>query len=141
MQVKSRDFVKRTEEDQQFGAEFAKRLRPFYERALADGQTEKEFARRLGVDRGGLQRYLRTSAMPSFRTIVLAYKEFGIIIPYAGTEAELLVSRRGRLRRKPSELQMDLPLTIEAPNGEIDVVIKRKSPSRIRLRLRALKLG
>ena len=133
--------MKRTEEDQQFGAEFAKRLRPFYERALADGQTEKEFARRLGVDRGGLQRYLRTSAMPSFRTIVLAYKEFGIIIPYAGTEAELLVSRRGRLRRKPSELQMDLPLTIEAPNGEIDVVIKRKSPSRIRLRLRALKLG
>jgi transcriptional regulator with XRE-family HTH domain len=133
--------MKRTDEDQQFGAEFAKRLRPFYERALADGKTEKEFARRLGVDRGGLQRYLRTSAMPSFRTIVLAYREFGIAIPYAGTESVPLVSGRGKRRRKTSELQMDLPLTIEAPQGEISVVIKRKSPQRIRLQLRALKLG
>jgi len=133
--------MKRTDEDQQFGAEFARRLRPFYERALADGQTEKEFARRLGVDRGGLQRYLRTSAMPSFRTIVLAYREFGIVIPYSSTESVPLVSGRGKRRRRTSELQMDLPLTIEAPHGEISVVIKRKSPQRIRLQLRALKFG
>jgi transcriptional regulator with XRE-family HTH domain len=133
--------MKRTDDDQQFGAEFAKRLRPFYERALADGQTEKEFARRLGVDRGGLQRYLRTSAMPGFRTIVLAYREFGIVIPYAGTESIQLVSGKGKRRRKTSELQMNLPLTIEAPHGEINVVIKRKSPQRIRLQLRALKRG
>jgi hypothetical protein len=133
--------MKRTDEDQQFGAEFAKRLRPFYEKALADGKIEKEFARRLGVDRGGLQRYLRTGAMPGFRTIVLAYREFGIAIPYAGTESVPLVSGRGKRRRKTSELQMDLPLTIEAPQGEISVVIKRKSPQRIRLQLRALKRG
>jgi len=132
--------MKRTDEDQQFGAEFVKRLKPFYERAHADGQTEKEFARRLGVDRGGLQRYLRTGAMPSCRTIVLAYREFGIAIPYAGTEPLRLVSGRAK-RRKMSELQMDLPLTIEAPQGEISVVIKRKSPQRIRLQLRALKRG
>ena len=133
--------MKRTDEDQQFGTEFAKRLRPFYERALAAGKTEKEFARRLGVDRGGLQRYLRRSAMPSFRTIVLAYREFGILIPYASTDSARLVSGKGKRRRKSSELQMDLPLTIEAPQGEISVVIKRKSPQRIRLQLRALKLG
>lgn len=133
--------MKRTDEDKQFGAEFAKRLKPFYEKALADGQTEKQFARRLGVDRGGLQRYLRTSAMPSFRTIVLAYREFGIVIPYASTESVQLISGKARRRRKTSEFQMDLPLTIEAPHGEISVVIKRKSPQRIRLQLRALKLG
>lgn len=133
--------MKRTDEDQQFGAEFAKRLRPFYETALADGQTEKEFARRLGVDRGGLQRYLRTSAMPSFRTIVLAYRELGIAIPYADTGSAPLVSGRAKRRRKTTGLQMDLPLTIEAPQGEISVVIKRKSPQRIRLQLRALKRG
>jgi transcriptional regulator with XRE-family HTH domain len=133
--------MKRTEEDQQFGAEFAKRLKPLYEKALADGQTEREFARRLGVDRGGLQRYLRTSAMPGFRTIVLAYREFGIAIPYAGTRSLPLVSGRARRRRRTSELQMDLPLTIEAPQGEINVVIQRQSPQRIRLQLRALKLG
>jgi transcriptional regulator with XRE-family HTH domain len=116
-------------------------LRPFYERALAEGQTEKEFARRLGVDRGGLQRYLRTSAMPSFRTIVLAHWEFGIAIPYAGTESVSLVSGRGKRRRKTSALQMDLPLTIEALQCEIDIVVKKKSPQRIRLQLRAVKLG
>jgi len=133
-------FMKRTDEDRQFGAEFAKQLRPFYEKALTDGQTEKDFARRLGIDRGGLQRYLRSGAMPSFRTIVLAYREFGIVIPYAGTPSAGLVSRRGR-RRKTSELQMDLPLTIEALQGEINVVIKKKSPQRVRLQLRALKVG
>jgi len=133
--------MKRTDEDQQFGAEFAKRLRPFYAKALAEKQTEKEFAKRLGVDRGGLQRYLRTGAMPSFRTIVLAYREFGIAIPYASTESAQLISGRGKRRRKTSELQMNLPLTIEAPQGEINVVIKRQSPQRIRLQLRALKLG
>jgi len=134
-------FMKRTEEDRQFGAEFARRLRPFYEKALADGQTEKEFARRLGVDRGGLQRYLRTGAMPSFRTIVLAHREFGIVIPYANTDSAVLVSGKGKRRRRTSELQMILPLTIEAPQGEINVVIKKKSAQRIRLQLRALKLG
>ena len=133
--------MKRTQDDQQFGAEFAKRLRPFYDKALAEGQTEKEFARRLGVDRGGLQRYLRTNAMPSFRTIVRAYREFGIAIPYAKTESTSLVAGRGKRRLKTSELQMDLPLTIEAPHGEISVVIKKKTAQRIRLQLRAVKFG
>jgi transcriptional regulator with XRE-family HTH domain len=128
-------------EDQQFGAEFAKRLRPFYDRALAEGKTEKEFARRLGVDRGGLQRYLRTGAMPSFRTVVLAYREFGIAIPYNDINSIPLISGKGRGRRKTSELQMYLPLTIEAPQGEISVVIKKKTPQRIRLQLRAQRLG
>jgi transcriptional regulator with XRE-family HTH domain len=128
--------MKRTYDDQQFGAEFAKRLMPFYEKALAGGQTEKDFARLLGVDRGGLQRYLKISAMPSFRTIVLAYREFGIAIPYASTESVPLISRKGKRRWKGSELQIDLPLTIEAPQGEINIIIKRKSPQRIRLQLR-----
>src|SRR5258708_37986552 len=114
--------MKRTDEDQECGAEFAKRLRPFYQKALAEGRTETEFARRLGIDRGGLQRYLRTSAMPSFCTIVRAYREFGIVIPYAGTDSLALISGRGKRRRKASELQMNLPLTIEAPQGEINVV-------------------
>jgi len=133
--------MKRTDEDRQFGVEFAKRLRPLYENALANGQTEKEFARRLGVDRGGLQRYLRENAMPSFGTIVLAYREFGIAIPYAGLDSVTLVSAKGRRQRKTSALQMDLPLTIEAPQGEINVLIKRQSPQRIRLQLRARKVG
>ena len=132
--------MKRTDDDQEFGAEFAKRLRPFYKKALDEGQTEKDFARRLGVDRGGLQRYLRTSAMPSFRTIVLAYREFGIAIPYSSTDSVPLVSGRARRRRRASELQMDLPLTIEAPQGEINVIIKKKSPNRVRLQLRALRI-
>ena len=133
--------MKRTDEDQQFGAEFAKRLRPFYDKALESGVTEKAFARRLGVDRGGLQRYLQKHAMPSHRTIVLAYREFGIAIPYAGIESRTLISSKGRKRGRVSELQMTLPLTIEAPQGEIDVRIKKSSSQRFRLQLQVRKVG
>jgi len=133
--------MKRTDEDHQYGIEFAKRLRPFYSRALSGGQTEKEFAKRLGIDRGGLQRYLKENAMPCFRTIVLAYREFGIIVPYADTDSLTLVSGKAKRRRRISELQMNLPLTIEAPEGEINVVVKRKTPQRVRIQLRAVKLG
>jgi len=133
--------VKRTEEDQQFGMEFAKRLRTFYDQAIADGGTEKAFAQRLGVDRGGLQRYLKKHATPSLRTAVSAFREFGINIPYAGCDTLALVSKKDRKRRRVPELQMDLPLTIEAPQGEIDVVIKRKSAQRYRLQLRVRKTG
>ena len=134
-------FMKRTEEDQQFGHEFAKRLQPLYDEALADGETEKAFARRLGVDRGGLQRYLQKHAMPSHRTVVLAYREFGIAIPYAGIETHALISRKSKRQKGVSELQMDLPLTIEAPHGEIDIVVKKKTAQRFRLQLRVRKLG
>lgn len=77
--------------------------------------------------------------MPSFRTIVLAYREFGIAIPYANAASVAFFSGKAGKRRASSELQMDLPLTIEAPQGEIDVVIKKKSPQRVRLQLRALR--
>ena len=133
--------MKRTAEDQQFGEDFSNALRPFYLQALDSGETEKAFARRLGVDRGGLQRYLRKNAMPSLRTVVMAYREFGIVVPYAGLSTSGLVARHGRRRRRISELQMDLPLTIEAPSGEIDVVIKKKAPQRFRLQLRVRKTG
>jgi len=133
--------MKRTEEDQQFGIEFAQRLKPFYEQALSRGDTEKAFAQRLGVDRGALQRYLRKNAMPSVRTVVLAYREFGITIPYAEVQTQALISRKGRRRKGTSELQMDLPLTIEAPQGEISVVIKKKSAQRYRLQLHVRKTG
>jgi transcriptional regulator with XRE-family HTH domain len=133
--------VKRTEEDQQFGMEFAKRLQTFYDRAIAEGGTEKAFARRLGVDRGGLQRYLKKHATPSLRTAVLAFREFGICIPHSGVDTLPLVSKKGGKRRRLSELQMDLPLTIEAPQGEIDVVIKKKSAQRYRLQLHVRKTG
>ncbi len=131
--------MKRTPEDQQFGEEFARQLQPHYDRALAAGETEKVFARRLGVDRGGLQRYLKKHATPGLRTIVCAYREFGIVIPYADTGTAPLVSRKGRRRRYSSDLQMTLPLTIEAPEGEIDVVIKKKSAQSYRLQLRIRK--
>jgi transcriptional regulator with XRE-family HTH domain len=131
--------MKRTGEDQQFGAEFAKRLRPFYDRAILAGETERAFARRLGVDRGGLQRYLKKHAAPSLRTVVLAFREFGISVPYAGVQTTSLVSTKARRRSQTSDLQMDLPLTIEAPQGEITVVVKKKSAQRYRLQLQVRK--
>lgn len=127
--------MKRTPDDQQFGQEFARQLQPHYDRALAAGQTEKTFATRLGVDRGGLQRYLKKHATPSLRTLVYAYREFGIVIPYAGVDTSILLSRKGRKHRPASGLQMNLPLTIDSPDGQIEVIIKKKSPQRYRLQV------
>jgi transcriptional regulator with XRE-family HTH domain len=132
--------VKRTPEDEQYGKDFAERLRPFYERALAEGATESAFARRLGIDRGGLQRYLNKHATPSLRSAVLAFREFGIAIPYASVETKPLVSGV-RKRKKGAEMQMDLPLAIDAPQGEIDLVLTKKSAHGYRLRFRVRKTG
>jgi transcriptional regulator with XRE-family HTH domain len=131
--------MKRTPDDQQFGEEFARKLQPHYDRALAAGETEKVFAGRLGVDRGGLQRYLKKHATPSVRTLVCAYREFGIVIPYADTGTGPLLSRTGRRRRHSSDLQMTLPLTIETPEGELDILIKKKSAQSFRLQLQIRK--
>src|SRR5260370_31388523 len=131
--------MKGTPEDQEFGEEFARQFQPHYESAVAGGETEKVLAGGLGVDRGGLQRYLKKHATPGLRTIVCAYREFGIVIPYADTGTAPLVSRKGRRRRHSSDLQMTLPLTIEAPEGEIDVVIKKKSAQSFRLQLQVRK--
>jgi len=79
--------------------------------------------------------------MPSLRTVVLAFREFGISVPYSGVETLALLSRKGRRRKGVSELQMDLPLTIEAPQGEIDIVVKKKTAQRFRLQLRVRKLA
>lgn len=133
--------MKRTQEDEQFGLAFAAHLRPFYERALANGETEARFAKRLGVNRGGLQRYLRKHATPSLRTVVFAYREFGFVVPYAGVDIRRLVSGKGRKKYLSDQFQMNLPLTIEAPEGEMELVVSKKSAQRYRLQLRVKKVG
>jgi hypothetical protein len=79
--------------------------------------------------------------MPGLRTVVLAFREFGISIPYSGVETQALVSRKSKRRKGVAELQMDLPLTIEAPQGEIDIVVKKKTAQRFRLQLRIRKFA
>jgi len=132
--------MKRTLEDHLFGEAFARQLRPYYDRAIAAGESEDSFAQRLGVRRGGLQSYLRKRATPSLRTLVFAYREFGLVVPYGGTDTGPIVSRKGRKRTRVSEVQMRLPLTIEAPEGEINLVIKKKSAQRYRLQVSIKKL-
>ena len=110
--------MKRTEEDRIYGEEFAQRLRPHYERAIEREQTAEAFARRLGVRRGALQKYLLKSATPSLRSVVFAYREFGIAIPYGGIDVTTIVAKRSRGKPPRSEFQMNLPFTIEAPKGK-----------------------
>jgi len=133
--------MKRTEDDKEYGEEFARQLQPFYDEAMARGETEKTFAARLGVDRGGLQRYLREHSMPSLRTAVFAYAQFGIVINYAGISTQTVLATNKRKNRRPSVMQMDLPLTIEAPNGEITVVVKKKTPQRYRFQVHLRKVS
>jgi transcriptional regulator with XRE-family HTH domain len=131
--------MKRTPDDERFGEDFARQLLPHYQAAIASGVSEKVFASRLGVDRGGLQRYLKKHATPSLRTLVFANREFGIAVPYGGSDTQGLFSRRTVRRRPASDLQMILPLTIEARDGEIDIVIKKKAARRYRLQVKLTK--
>lgn len=108
---------------------------------MARNETEEAFAARLGVARGGLQSFLRKHSMPSLRTAVFAYREFGIVIPYAGISTQSILSKTRKGTRAPSEMQMTLPLTIETADGEINVVLKRKTTRRYRFQVRLRKTG
>lgn len=107
--------MKRTPEDIEFSAEFGRQLHARYEaatnRALgSEALTDDEFAATLDVSRAALKKYLAGQAMPTLRTIILAYRRHRIAIPYLGTE---LFSAKGRRASGPHEAtQLVLPFSV-----------------------------
>lgn len=130
--------MKQTEADRRFALEFGNKLTPLYERevkAMGALKSPADFAHCLGVSTGALQKYLRGQAMPSLRTVIKAYDEFGILIPYEGRNPSKIVQARGKKRATVPDIQMSLPLIIESPNSEISCELKKKAPGRFRIEL------
>jgi transcriptional regulator with XRE-family HTH domain len=117
--------MKKTEEDRLFASRFAEVLQPFVSRDRDNGKSLAEIAAELGVTAAGLQKQL-AGGTPSIRTIVRAYKKYGVSVPYEDTEIAKAVSSKGRRRNGQAiERQFLLPFDIIAPAFSKALVLKR----------------
>jgi transcriptional regulator with XRE-family HTH domain len=108
--------MKRTLEDDEFAAEFGRRLKAHYDASIlktdkGKGPSDEKFAASLDVSRAALKKYLAGEAMPTVRTAVLAYHKYGINIPYLGTP---LFSGKTRTKGRVSTEQLILPFSVRS---------------------------
>jgi hypothetical protein len=90
---------------------------------------------KLGVTAAGLQKQL-AGGTPSIRTIALAYRRYGVSVPYENIEfAKAVSSKRKRNSDKRGEGQLLLPLEIIAPAASKSLVLKRIPQGVLRYRL------
>ena len=112
--------LKRTPDDDAFAAEFGRQLRIKYDNAKTDPQepvTDQVFAASIGVKRHQLGQYLLGAAMPGVRTVVLAFREHGISVPYA--EIRLQEAIEGSAPAPaPVATQLVLPFRISSRSAE-----------------------
>jgi transcriptional regulator with XRE-family HTH domain len=132
--------MKRTADDDVYVARFALELRQKYERAKKNGVTDQVFAESIGVERPSLDRYLDGEAMPSVRTVVLAYKNHEVAVPYMEISVEKALPRKTRSRAPLVSDQMVLPLKIEAEKSgarfdlKLDSISARKYSLKVTVR-------
>jgi len=110
--------MKRTAEDDAFASDFGRKLNLKYADAKRIGVSDQVFSRSIGVERAQLDRYLRGEAMPSLRTVVLAYREHGISVPYGSAKAYPAFSGRRTSNREPVTTQLLLPFSIRSEGTE-----------------------
>jgi len=130
--------MKQTQIDRAYALKFGRRLTPHYSRAVPARMSAAAFARLLGVTSGGLKKYLAGTSMPSLLTIVKAYREFRIAIPYDGFHVVPAV-RASKSKQSGTEFQMSLPFSISSPGAQMDLLIKKKDVSSCRFELRVKK--
>jgi transcriptional regulator with XRE-family HTH domain len=111
--------MKRTPEDDAFAAEFGRELNLSYAASKSAGVTDQAFAKSIGVERAQLEKYLRGEAMPSVRTVVLAYRQYGIAITYERIPTTGALPKGSRRKRQSRETaQFLLPFTIRSEGPE-----------------------
>jgi len=125
--------------DKAFMSVFAQKLRDRREKAKeSENVSYEEFARKLGLTRAGLLKYLKEENVPSPQMLETIYRVWGVQVGYGDLDTKLIKSRARRNRRS-SEAQMLLPLAIEdLTNENITVELTRKKPSGIELNLSIL---
>jgi transcriptional regulator with XRE-family HTH domain len=117
--------MKRTREDDAYAADFGRALAVEYGKAKKRAITDQVFARSIGVERAQLDKYLRGEAMPSVRTVALAYRAHKIAIPYDHVPVDGALSNQGRRRKRVVPTQLLLPFTIWAEGPEsVDMKFK-----------------
>jgi transcriptional regulator with XRE-family HTH domain len=123
--------MKRTSEDDEYAPEFGRRLKAHYDIARMEpptgkGLSDEEFAATLDITRPALRKYLNGRAMPTLRTVVLAFRVYGIAVPYFGVP---LFRTRRQVHKSAGVTQLVLPFSVRglgsfgvqariAPRGE-----------------------
>jgi len=111
--------MKRTLEDEAFAIEFGRELKERYDHATqpsanSAGVTDEQFAASLDVTRAALMKYLKGAAMPTVRVVVLAFRQYGVRVPYFRTPLF------GKSSRKHASLstsaQLILPFSVKGLN-------------------------
>lgn len=119
----------RKEPGQEFVSLFAHKLQQVYARKRRSknnqrGMTDEEFARSIGVERSQLKKYLLGGPMPSLHTVVSAYREHQILVPYDGVKLTTIVRQR-KASETPTEIQLTFPFSIQ-PSPISDVALELK---------------
>lgn len=127
-------------EDRRFAALFAEALRPHVSRAIVKGESMAKIGAKLGVTGPGLQKYLDGGTVPSIGTVVRAYLQYGVSVPYAGVAFG--EPRRSTRRRNVAEQQLFLPFEITSPIPRSRAQLKLLPAGARRYRLQvSLRLG
>jgi transcriptional regulator with XRE-family HTH domain len=127
---------KRTADDDAFVVSFASELRREYGKAKRNGVSDQAFAESIGVERPQLNRYLDGESMPSVRTVVLAYQEYAIAIPYRRVSLQRALPKKGRRKEQDRLAQLVLPFTIQTERAAARVGLKLSPVSARRFELR-----
>jgi transcriptional regulator with XRE-family HTH domain len=119
--------------DKAFLAVFAEKLLKAREAAKKNDRISyEEFARRLGVTRAGLHKYLNEKNVPSLDILERA-KALGVEVRYGDLDVTL-IKKRAKIDNTSSEAQMILPLAIESLTDQsITTEVVSRKPNAIEL--------
>src|SRR5689334_18861721 len=97
----------------EFAKTFGERLRPHYERAKRERKLTL-LAKTLGVTAPALDKYVKGVTMPGINTMVLAYRQLAIAVPFEGVDLAKLLHRRVGRKRPSSLSQLSFPFMLQA---------------------------
>jgi len=116
---------------------FAKKLRARRKKAKDEENVSyEEFAKRVGLTRAGLLKYLNEENVPSPQMLEVVYRVWGVQVGYGDLDVSL-IKTRAKQNKNSSEAQMLLPLAIdELTDRNITVELAKKQSSSIELNVK-----
>lgn len=130
--------MKRTPEDEAFAVAFGRELKGHYDRATqpnSDGTrvTDEQFAASIDVTRAALGKYLKGTAMPTLRVVVLAFLRYGVKVSYLRTP---LFNNKGSKQPSTADAQLVLPFSVQGLNtSAIQARVEPKGVNRFEIRV------
>lgn len=115
--------MKQTQEDLQFADDFADALAPIVAAEKQKGRSSKRVAEDLGITEPALKKYLTGRTTPSVRTVALAFRKYGVSVPYSGVPL-FGGPTKNTHRRQRTPNQLVLPFEIQAPVSGDRLAIK-----------------